>query len=209
MWVSRCNMANSWVGSGFNQASSSATGEGQPCPPLKRSLGSIELKRTSCILCTKIELPPTQFATFSSEMIAGRVAAPLRGMKCRCVAASRTTLASCAAKCIERQAQLRAGREERYRPNGLLLLISYQHHQCWIVVAILLPQALDCTLRAGKCRRFVWQKCTVGIALCSPSGHRMAKKYRGTATSSHPLTDREASYSQIMKVSCPSCRISS
>jgi hypothetical protein len=53
-------------------------------------------------------------------------------------------------------------------------------------VAILLPQALDCTLRVGKCRRFVRQKCAVGSSCFLPSGHRIAKKYRGTATSSRP-----------------------
>jgi Type I restriction modification DNA specificity domain len=72
---------------------------------------------------------------------------------------------------------LSAGREERDGQNDLLPLISYQHHQSWIVVTILLPQALDCTLRVGKCRRFVRQKnVPSGWSCFLPSGHRMAKK---------------------------------
>ena len=101
---------------------------------------------------------------------------------------------------------LSAGREERYRQNDLLPLISYQHHQSWIVVAIVLPQALDCTLRVGKCRRFVRQKCAVGIVLFSsvrpPDGEKISGHCYLIETCPHA---REASYTQSMKVTCRDC----
>jgi hypothetical protein len=101
---------------------------------------------------------------------------------------------------------LSAGREERYRQNDLLPLISYQHHQAWIVVANLLPQALDCTLRVGKCRRFVQQKCAVGIVLFSsvrpPDGEKISGHCYLIETCPHA---REASYTQSMKVTCRDC----
>jgi hypothetical protein len=98
---------------------------------------------------------------------------------------------------------LRAGREERYRQNDLLPLISYQHHQSWIVVPILLPQALDCTLCVGKCRRFVRQKCAVRIVLFSSVRPSDGEKISGHCylieISPHAC---EASYTQSMKVTC-------
>ena len=101
---------------------------------------------------------------------------------------------------------LSAGREERYRQNDLLPFISYQHHQSWIVVAILLPQALDCTLCEGKCRRFVRQKCAVGIVLFSsvrpPDGEKISRHCYLIETCPHA---REASYTQSMKVMCRDC----
>ena len=85
-------------------------------------------------------------------------------------------------------------------------LISYQHHQSWIVVAIPLPQALDFTLHVGKCRRFVRQKCAVAIVLFSsvrpPDGEKISGHCYLIETCPHA---REASCTQSMKVTCRDC----
>jgi hypothetical protein len=97
---------------------------------------------------------------------------------------------------------LRAGRKKRYRQNDPLPLISYEHHQSRIVVAIFLPQALDCALRVRECRRFVRQECAVGIVLFSSVRPTDGEKISGHGYLIETSPPCEASYTQSVKMRC-------